>query len=1401
MAEPVIVPVQLEVTDIDTSNMNFKDVQKTISNQMSTIKKSIQDAFSGIDASAINKPIEQAMTSVKKSVQAAEDAQLRYSEALIRAGKSSKEYKSAMSEVDTKIKGTQQVIDELTNMGVDEKQIAPFRKELEELIATRNSINPIDFIDKAAPIELEKVANAYKKVLSAQENVNKQSEKFNQTAQDNKLTDEYNELLKQAETYKKQLEELDAKSKKMEAVGATDKQWESLRYDTEQVSSSLDEVIKKMRESVKTGKAFRFGEGNKSGLSRQINSISMSGGNRAGNINKRAMANESPYTEDYQKSLDELDKFEKKVQAIKEKSAKMMELGASKKQLQSLAYDAEHLTAKIEELRHNLVTTADEGKAFKFGNGDVDGEINNIIDRVSSLTTTLNDVTTNAKEGPNKLANGLNKISSVFSKITSGLNNATDELNVFGDLHPKMSRIAGVAGKITSGLGKVSGVASKASAGLATFVKAHPKLAIITKVAGSVVKVFGAIAKGAVKAGQAIAKGFAGAIKVLGKVGQAVGKVVKGFASVAKGVAGGIKRVLSFGKSGNKASTDMNKGFKKLGKNIMMFGLGFRTAYYMVKRLRNIFIEGFKTMGGSFDEIGKPMAKMMESFNRLKGSIATAFQPLVSVVMPILTQVMNRLSDLLESVGKFGAALTGQGKIYKAVAKDIDSVSDSASGANKQLGSYDKLEVIQQDNGTGYDYEAEEVAVESAASSFANMVKEAWANADFTSVGQFVTDQLLGVLDNIENNVIPKVTGFANRLLASINTFLTGLDATAIGAKVGSIINTIVDGLDFAQLGALFANINNTVWGFLSGLVNSIDWANLGKSVAEGITSIFATLDLNSWVGMISGLVNGITTAISTLISNVDWANVAVTLATALNNLFASIDIAQIGTTISEVMNAIWTFVGTFFATVDFGSIMSSIAEGINNAFSGDPGAFNSANVGIANAFVTMITTAIEEIDWGGILNTLLDNLQSVTQALGDAMANSDNPIIAGFGSIILAINDTITILRPVIEDLIASIWPIIEAILPVISQLLPPLTELIAQAASMILPVLIDSFNVIWPILQDLIDIILPILFDCMESLQPIFDALTSVVLPVISDALTAIMPLVEGLLGLVFDILNPIMALLGPLLEIVFSILDPLIVILTPIIDIIGTLCGLIGGVLRPILDALLPVMDAVSAVFQLLGPIFEVLATPLQWIADLFEFVAGVASAILIPIIEVLATVIKFLMGNVVMLADGFKIAFAAIKDALDWLWSKVKIPLNGIIGFLEGVANGVIKAVNFIIKALNKLSFDIPDWVPGIGGQTWGFNIKEIKEISIPRLAQGAVIPPNKEFLAVLGDQKNGTNIEAPLDTIKQALAEVLAELGGMGNQQPIVLQVNGRTLAQVVWDEQQKRYKQTGKSMA
>ena len=115
---------------------------------------------------------------------------------------------------------------------------------------------------------------------------------------------------------------------------------------------------------------------------------------------------------------------------------------------------------------------------------------------------------------------------------------------------------------------------------------------------------------------------------------------------------------------------------------------------------------------------------------------------------------------------------------------------------------------------------------------------------------------------------------------------------------------------------------------------------------------------------------------------------------------------------------------------------------------------------------------------------------------------------------------------------------------------------------------------------------------------------------------------------------------------------------------------------------------------------------------------------------------------------------------ISDIWNGITSTIKTAVNGIIGFINRMISAVVTGINAVINALNGLSFDLPDI---FGGGHVGFNISPLTAPQIPYLAQGAVIPANREFLAVLGDQSHGTNVEAPLDTIKQAVAEVMEDL--------------------------------------
>lgn len=136
----------------------------------------------------------------------------------------------------------------------------------------------------------------------------------------------------------------------------------------------------------------------------------------------------------------------------------------------------------------------------------------------------------------------------------------------------------------------------------------------------------------------------------------------------------------------------------------------------------------------------------------------------------------------------------------------------------------------------------------------------------------------------------------------------------------------------------------------------------------------------------------------------------------------------------------------------------------------------------------------------------------------------------------------------------------------------------------------------------------------------------------------------------------------------------------------------------------------------------------------------------------------------------------------KNAMNGLIAEIESGINRALGGLGGLVNGAI-------RLLNK--------VPGvdIGNVSWG-------NVQLPRLASGAVIPPNREFMAVLGDQKSGTNIETPLATMVQAFKQAMNETGGMGGRQiTVVMQLDHRELGRAVYNLNNEETQRVGVKLA
>ena len=192
----------------------------------------------------------------------------------------------------------------------------------------------------------------------------------------------------------------------------------------------------------------------------------------------------------------------------------------------------------------------------------------------------------------------------------------------------------------------------------------------------------------------------------------------------------------------------------------------------------------------------------------------------------------------------------------------------------------------------------------------------------------------------------------------------------------------------------------------------------------------------------------------------------------------------------------------------------------------------------------------------------------------------------------------------------------------------------------------------------------------------------------------------------------------------------------------------------------------------------------------LASIFQTYGKYVSDVYKNIKDILKGVIDFIVG--VFTGDWTK-AWEGVTEIFKGIW-------NNIVAIIEAAINFIIDGVNLLISALNTIHFEIPDWVPIIGGKSFGISIPLVSQVELPRLAEGAVIPPNREFLAVLGDQKSGTNIETPLSTMVQAFRQAMNESGG-GRSQTIILQLNGREFARAVYKANNDETQRVGMKLA
>jgi hypothetical protein len=767
--------------------------------------------------------------------------------------------------------------------------------------------------------------------------------------------------------------------------------------------------------------------------------------------------------------------------------------------------------------------------------------------------------------------------------------------------------------------------------------------------------------------------------------------------------------------SGKKAANSMKETGSAAGnaKNgimtLLKYGLGIRSLFVLFNKLRSVVVAGMSNLAQESGSTNSAISMLWGSLERLKNSLATAFAPILTAIAPILSKFIDMLSTAATYVSMFFSMLSGKKTYTRALAVQKDyaaSLSDTASSA-------------------------EDVA---------DATNDA---ADAADAAAEATEKYLSPLDDLNKMDSKSDSGSGS-----------GGGGKSPGAGGGGggtgsapmfteeqIPNAFLDNLQ--KVFDLLKKIKDL---FMSGFWDGLgdykpqlaelkkDFASIKKNLAE----IFTDPEV---VGAAKRFAESVIYNLGVVAGSI--ASVGLTLAVNLVGGFESY-LSRNKDRVKKFLVDIFN-VGTEMAD-QFGLIAKTIAEVFANTFGTQTAQDLTGN--IIGIFATL----------GGLAVEIFSRYER------DKMYLISQPWIDNKDKITEAINNTIAPIQhlaQVIEDFLNDTS---DKIIAFYDESVKPFIDDIESGCASILATLLDLYNsYVVPIidewgtrledlingpLTDFVDKFLDVCAKIIDALQQIWN--------------NVLVPLINWILQNVIPLLAPVVQWLG---DAAIDLLGAAVEMANGILDMLGGLIDFLVGVFTG------DWKKAFSGAGQIAQGFADTCGAVIEWIGDyiltpfmslvkkLFSVdwvkyfgVAGIAPQVLCDLIK---SIFKTMKNVFIGIMNFIKYAFTG-----DWrnAWQSVKNIFSSIMSGIGDVVrapiNGIISMVNQAIGAINNLIRGV-NRIPHVNIPTIG---------RIPHLASGAVIPPNQEFLAMLGDQKSGNNIEAPEGLIRK----IVREESGKGN---------------------------------
>lgn len=784
-----------------------------------------------------------------------------------------------------------------------EASTASYKKEMEK--AQKVSKDVSDSV-QAETSKIKQAINAgnvtepVKKQLSMMQKLKRSITDFQVKAGIKVPTEGYQEIQSSIKNAEKELSALIAKQEKFENSGKSKEnlQWKNLIYDINHAQRSLKEYEAESERMKADGTAYK----------------------------------QVP-TAEYKKVKDAIAAVNAQLQKYDEKGDKLEATGVKKdsRQWRSLIYDIEQARGKLWEYEEKAKALETSGKATH----QIPTEE---YQKVQSKIADVNKELGKYQEKEKKLqALGVSKESSEWRKLKNDISRTSDTVK---DYKAQANQMVSDGTAFTRGY-------------------SIPK------------EIFKGIGKGALGLGNlglnAAQKGWGGLKKIISGTASALTKVTTvikrtsgAFAALIQKFTSGIPILRRFTGATKSASGGLGGGLK----NILKYAFGIRSLFALVNKLRSALVDGFKNLAQYSGETNNSISMLMSSLTQLKNAFAAAFAPILNVVAPILSSLIQKIISVVNTFGQLTSALTGKGtyitakKVQQDYAKSLNNNASSAKNAQKankdlqrtilgfdQINKMDDNSSSDDSGNNGADtsgglspsdmFETKEIP--SKIKGLADLIKQAWKEADFTKIGEMVGEKLNAALQSIPWD---KIKNTCNKIAKSVATFLNGFLETVDWKLVG---NTLAQGI-------------NTAFGMADTFARNFHWDSLGKAIGNGINGALGGLDwnlirgtvrniskgitdtLNSFIQTTNwGLVgrsfgNGINTIIDffhTAVSNFNWIGAGTSLATAINNAVNTIDFVGIGQTFSTGIKGILDFGISAIENVDWWTLGEKVRDGI----------------------------------------------------------------------------------------------------------------------------------------------------------------------------------------------------------------------------------------------------------------------------------------------------------------------------------------------------------------------------------------------------------------------------------------------------------------------------------------